>query len=261
MRRLIVETHASNQLYELNDPNGPSESEFEYAVVNAFSRIFRQFRCVVFGGSFLLDDRVYRPDIALVAKDMSHWFVVEVELVTHSLERHVLPQVRAFRYGEPQEDCKKILARALNISSSQASTLLALVPRTVAVVSNKRNLNWDIALKAHDVQSLTVSVFSSSDGSAAYEVDGNLEILNRSVGFGIFSMTDRSIRFPSSTQIPEGRVQILDPEGAPSWWQVTRSPTNIWVTKESGVIDVTHESHVQLIKTMSGQLSLRRLAS
>ena len=40
------------------------------------------------------------PDIAVVAKDLSCWFIIEVELSHHSLKYHVIPQVKTFIDGE-----------------------------------------------------------------------------------------------------------------------------------------------------------------
>src|SRR5262245_59330266 len=106
------------------DPDAPTEAEFEYRVVKALACLYQKYSCIVFGGTFYFEQRRYRPDLALVAKDFSHWFVIEVELVTHSLEGHVLPQVRAFRYGEPLGDCISVLSREPGIGASQAETLL-----------------------------------------------------------------------------------------------------------------------------------------
>src|SRR5689334_16688900 len=96
--------------------------------------IYPNHNCFTFGGTFKLEDNVSRPDLALVAKDLSHWFVIEVELISHSLEGHVLPQVRTFRYGEPQRDCISVLSDALTLDRFQSEQFVHSVPRTVAVI-------------------------------------------------------------------------------------------------------------------------------
>src|ERR1700730_17442443 len=102
MRTIMVGDCHVDRVYRQSDPDAPSESEFEFCVARALSCVYPDFRCVVFNGSFRYDDRTYRPDLALVANDFSHWFLIEVELVSHSFEGHVLPQVQAFRYGTPE---------------------------------------------------------------------------------------------------------------------------------------------------------------
>jgi hypothetical protein len=126
-------------IFRIIDPDEASEAAFEATVARGLSCIYGNYQCIIFSGSFRYDDRVCKPDLALTARDFSHWFVIEVELITRSLEQHVLPQVRAFRYGELQQDCTRILARELGISRGRAATLTEHIPRAVAVIANRRD--------------------------------------------------------------------------------------------------------------------------
>lgn len=258
MKTFLVGDCAADHLYALQDPDASSETELEFAVAKALSCVYPTHKCIVFGGGFRYDERIYRPDLALVAKDYSHWFVIEVELVSHSFEKHVLPQVRAFRYGEPQADCVTVLARELGVPRGRAMTLVEMVPRSVAVIANKRDNGWEIALRAHDIQLLSVAVFRTTSGVEAVEVDGELEILSESLGFGLYSATDRSLRFHRAVRLPTGPVQISDPSGTTSSWTVSVVGDTTWVTKDFGLPDLEHGTHVQVIRTIEGQLSLRR---
>lgn len=258
MRTLVVGECAPEHSYDITDPDERTESAFEYAVARAVPCVYRDYQCIVFTGGFRYDNEVFRPDLALVAKDRSHWFIVEVELVSHSLDRHVLPQVRAFRYGVPEPDCVTILARELEIDKAQAKTMLDFIPRSVAVVANRRIEEWEVSLRALTVQLLTVSVFRSNGGVEAVEVDGTLEVVSKSLGFGRYSAIDRSLVFPKSVEIPRGKIQINDPTGAPSRWTVADQGDVAWVTKDLGVPDIDHDAFVQLIRTVDGRVSMRR---
>jgi hypothetical protein len=258
MKTILVGECATGQVFEMSDPDAPSESEFEYSVARALTCVYRGYRCIVFGGTFQLDDRCYRPDLALIASDNSHWFVIEVELVTHSFNQHVLPQVRALRYGEPQEDCVNILSRELNIDVGEARTLVRLVPRQVAVVANKYNPEWEQKLSVLDVQLLSVSAFNSRSGMAALEVEGVLEVFEESVGFGRYSATDRSLVFPRSVRLPGGQINLCDSSGSASLWTVSFSDKLAWVKKDVGVPDIPDSSFVRIVKAFDGRLSLRR---
>jgi hypothetical protein len=259
MKTLMFGECAAERTFGLRDPNFPSETEFEYLAAKAITCAYPLYRCVTFGGGFVFEGKISRPDLALIANDFSHWIVVEVELITHSLNLHVLPQLRAFRYGEAQSDCAPILARRLSISASRAETLVKHVPRSVAVVANKRKLEWQMAFRALDVQMLVVSVYDSKEGQVAFEIEGTLERSKENVGFGEYSATDRSIRFHRGTGLPMGRVQVADSDGGPSWWVISGAPDAIWMTKETGVLDVEDGAFVQMIRTVEGQLYLRRL--
>jgi hypothetical protein len=211
----------------------------------------------VFTGGFRYDNEVHRPDLALVAKDRSHWFIIEVELVSHSFEDHVLPQIRAFQYGEPESDCVGILSRELGIDSGQARTMLEYIPRSVAVVANRRLDQWQWGLSAHTVQLLTVAQFEAPGGANAIELDGSLEVVAKSLGFGTYSATDRSLRFPRIAELPIAKIQLNDPSGAPSLWTVSESLDSLWITKDVGTPDIANGAFVQIVRTVDGRLSLR----
>jgi hypothetical protein len=260
MKTIIVPQGNDHRLYQLLDPGAPSEIQFTADVVRALARVYANYHCILFSGSFSYEGETYQPDLALVAKDYSHWFVIEVELVSHSLTGHVLPQVKAFCYGHPQSDCVTQLARELKVEKSRAMTLLSLVPYAVVVVANKRDAKWELALAAHGIQLLTVSTFRAVNGDNATEIEGYLEVLAQSLGFGSFSATDRSLRFDRSIPLPSGSIQIYDPSGTASLWTVARDERFTWVTKEVGVPDIENGASVQLRRTLGGRLSLRRPA-
>lgn len=104
-----------------------------------------------------------------------------------------------------------------------------------------------------------IFVFGEKDGGrVAYEMDGTLNVMQESLGFGRYSATDRSLRFPRGTKLPKGRVQIDDPTGGLAWWEVVEDGTQVWVTKETGMPDVINGVMIQLVRSFDGRLVLRR---
>jgi hypothetical protein len=258
VRTILVGECVNDHLYRIEDPDAPSESQFEFFAAKAFSCMYCEYQCIVFGGGFKYDDRIYRPDLALISRDFSHWFVIEVELSSHSFDGHVLPQVKAFRYGDPQGDCIAVLSRELRISQSQANTLLSHVPRRVVVVANRHKSTWEIALKAHDIQYLILSIFRSGNQIEALELEGSLDVIEEHLGFGKYSATDRSLFFPKTLKLAPGTVQINDPSGSVSSWTVIPAENFTCVTKDVGVPDIPDGSYVQVIRAIGGRISLRR---
>lgn len=257
MRRLFTGTCALENVFEIRDPSAATESEFESWVVKGLMCMFPNYRCVVFAGGFQHDGALYRPDLALVAIDFSHWFIIEVELTSHSFTEHVLPQVCSFRYGEPDPGCATALAASLGIGESQARTLLERVPYGVAVILNRENTEWEVALRAHDIQVLVVSSYTSLSGLEAIEVSGGLEVVRESLGFGQYIASVRSLRFGIPIRLSEGRVQIRDLHGNTAWWRVVKELGNTWISRESGTPEVPDQRTVQLIATGDGYLSMR----
>lgn len=258
MRRIFIGECDPSRNFTLVDPDGPSEAEFEATVAKALCCAYPDFQCVVFGGRFLLDGRIQKPDLALVARDYSHWFVIEVELASHSFEGHVFPQVRTFRYGEAQPDCEMILSRELRISPQRARTLVREIPRSVAVIANRNDQRWRDTLRLSDIQLLVVSVYQGAKGERAVEVDGVLSALDVSLGFGRYSAIDRSLRFPKSFRLPEGSLQVCDYDGTPSTWTIRRDEDSAWLTKDVGTPDLDNGKVIQIIRTMDGRFLLRR---
>lgn len=253
---LVGECTAAN-LFELWDADAALEVEFELIVAKALMCIYPTYYCFPFGGTFKLEDNVSRPDLALVARDLSHWFVVEVELVSHSLDGHVLPQIRTFRYGEPQPDCVTALAQALPLDRDQIQTLLLAVPRTVVVIANKRHRDWEISLRSLQVQLLTVSAFNSPSGVQAVEVDGKLVAKQEHIAFGQYFATDRALRFHRGVKMPDGEIMIDNFDGSGSAWIVTRDNSWAWVTKKQGTPDIANGAFIQMIRTFGGRISMR----
>ena len=261
MTTILVGNCEENNLFELSDGDAVGEIEFELLVAKTLLCIYPQYHCFPFAGTFTLEESGSHPDIALVAKDLSHWFVVEVELITHSLEGHVLPQLRNFRYGQPQDDCISILSRELDLDKSQIRTFLLTVPRSVAVIVNKRSREWEIALRSLQVQLLTVSAFASRSGVQAVEVEGRLIAQQEHLGFGIYVATDRSLRFHRDVKLPEGEIMIDDFSGTGSLWSVTRDSSYAWITRNRGIPDLPNDNYVQMIKAFGGRISIKRSPS
>jgi hypothetical protein len=243
--------------FDLFDPDGIAEVELELSVAQVLTQVYPSYECIVFTGTFLFEGRQCRPDLALVAKDRSHWLVVEVELLSHSFERHVLPQVRAFRYGDPAADCVSCLAAAKLMSAAQAETFLRFVPRRVAVIANKRNREWEIALASHGVQMLAVSVFVGPNDIRAIHIEGNLVGGDAHLGFGKVHLTDRAVCFGCDINVPFGEVQIRDANGAVGTWVITKQGGSTWFVKRHGVPDLVDGSYVQLVRECEGGLLFR----
>jgi hypothetical protein len=258
MRTLVLPQGPAWDLFDLCDPDAPNETEFEAITALVLGRAYAAYRCVVFGGAFQHEGEVRRPDLALVARDYSHWFVVEIEMLSHSLVGHVLPQMRALRFGEPQEDCAPVLARELSLQISQARTLVRVVPRTTVVVANGDNRDWQIALRALDVGYLSVSAFRSADGREAFEIRGTLAPVTESIGFGVYVLADGALRMARTVRLPDGPVQIVAEYGSVGLWTVTRDARFTWVSKDRGQPSLPDDARVQLLRTVEGRVLLRR---
>lgn len=258
MKRLLTGMCSRDHIFELVDPTRFFEIDFEAEVVKALSCLFPQYWCGVFAGAFVLEGDRRVADLALIHRSISHWFVVEVEIAGHDFDDRVLPQVRCFRYGEPEPSCITSLVRAFKqLERPQAEIILRHVPRYVAVISNMPDSMWSEKLKTLDVQFLTMSVYIDHKNRYAYEIDGSLAVGTESLGFGRYSAIDNCLRIPRFCGLPTGGIQIVDQFGVLSEWTVRDEAGMLWVSKRHGPALIPHESYVQLVRTFEGQISLR----
>lgn len=258
MKTLFTGECSHDNIFQLVDPTTFMEIDFEAEVVKALTCLFPDYWSGVFAGTFLLENERRTADLALIHKTLSHWFVVEVELAGHSFDQHVLPQVRCFRYGEPDQTCASSLLTGFSaLNRDQANALLIYVPRYVAVVGNMPDPQWAAALRALDAQYLTVSVYRSRNGGSAHEVEGRLVARTESLGFARFSAVDNCLRIHRGCGLLPGAIQIIDQFGTLSLWTVREGSGTLWISKDTGPALLEHESYVQIIRNFDGRISLR----
>jgi hypothetical protein len=258
MRKLLTGDCHPDNIFQLVDPTQFVEVDFEAEVVRALTCLLPDYSCGVFAGAFLLEGERRIADLALIHRSLSHWFVVEVELAGHSLEHHVLPQVRCFRYGDPEESCIGSLVHAFSVlTRDQAASLLSYIPRYVAVVGNMPDPVWTATLGAVDVQHLTVSIYKDRNGRTAHEVEGRLFVRAQSLGFARFSAIDNCLRIPRGCGLTVGNVQIVDQFGNVAGWTVREEAGILWIRKDCGPVLISHDSLVQIIRSFDGRISLR----
>jgi hypothetical protein len=258
MKKLLTGDCHDDNIFELVDPTAFLEIDFEAEVVRALTCLKPDYWCGVFAGTFVFEGDRRSADLALIHKSLSHWFVVEVELAGHSLEGHVLPQVRCFRYGEPEDSCVTSLTRAFGaLDRENARAILRHVPRYVAVVSNLSDTDWTRSLKALDVQHLTLSIFRDRNGRSAHEVEGSLVARTESLGFAQFSAIDNCLRIKKGCGLPVGEIQVTDQFGTSASWTVREDAGVLWVSKNRGPSLLSHNCYVQIIRSFDGGISLK----
>jgi hypothetical protein len=258
MKRLAIGECNDDDIFNLVDPTSFVEVSFEAEVVKAFTCLEPDYWCGVFAGAFTLEGERRTADLALIHKSFSHWFVVEVELAGHSLEHHVLPQVRCFRYGEADQSCVTALIHAFpQITREAATQILLYLPRFVAVVGNLPDSQWSTALLGLGAQYLTVSIYRNRIGNFLHEVEGRLTATAESLGFARYSAIDNCLRISKGSGLPVGKVQIVDQFGNPAIWTIREESGVLWLSKDRGPALLNHESFIQLIRTSDGVITLR----
>jgi hypothetical protein len=258
MRMLLLDEQGFPRL-ELADPTAANEPDFEIVAIKVLSRLYPS--CYVFPFKPIVqhDGVGWRPDVALVDKEFAYWFVIEIETVNHSLQKHVLPQVRAFRDGDYGREAAERLSENLSMTVPQAETFLSHIPRYVVVVSNHDQKEWKERLRAENIQHISIETFSRQNGSSAILVGELLKVAERSLGFGTVFASLQAIRIPASKFWRPGTYSILTTDGSIADWDCSEEGKLVWITKKRGLITAPDKMIVQFILQDEGRILLRDL--
>ena len=190
-------------------------------------------------------------------KGFAYWFVVEIEIATHHLEKHIIPQVTAFCEGRYDENAVGILSEALNVGTQRAETLLATIPRNVVVVSNKRDEKWNQKLATLGAQHIVIESYrNKTTGQTVHWVEGELIPAHRSLGFGRVRLTDGVIVTQVGSFWKEGVFEIHGPDGTANW-QCSIANERAWLMKERGLIEFHNDAVVQFLHRHDGTVIVR----
>jgi len=234
--------------FEQIDPTECSEDNFESLAIDVLKHLYPDCHVLDFKPTITYEGEGWQPDLAIVEKNYNYWFVIEVETASHSLQKHVLPQVRAFLGANYGQEAETKLAEGLKISLQQAKTLTRLVPRYVAVVSNHESDEWQKALAAENVQFLTISNYQTADAQKpALLINGTLHPAEKSIGFGTVQAQAQSITLPKTHHWEHGKEYKIKSDQGSSTWACTIESHAVWLTKTRGSIGIPDKSTVQFL--------------
>jgi hypothetical protein len=237
VKTILIKNSHTHQL-GLIDPTPVAEDEFEPIVISTLRKLYPNCLVFEFKPTIMYNGTGWQPDLAVVSKDLSFWFVVEVEIACHSLQKHVLPQVKAFRLGDYGEQACTILARELNVSEDHAKTLVRYVPRYVAVVTNHEDETWSRALAAENTQLITIASYEGQGADrTALLIHGTLAAAQQNRGFGKVIATMQQVILPAGSFWENGTYRITDPSGCANW-TCQLEGTRAWLSKKQGLIQL-----------------------
>jgi len=259
VRKVLVNDGTLYQM-DLVDASGVPEAEFEVDALGVLRELYGNCHVGEYRPLVLHEGEGWRPDVAVVSRDLSYWFIVEVETINHSMEKHVLPQVRAFRDGYYGEEAAVKLGRLVGVDVAQARSVIEYVPRHVAVVANHSDPSWAEKLALENIQFIGIDVFRRPEAWKGYLVSGALTSPEKSLGIGVVHASLHGISLPltGASTWCSGLYKITSPHGT-STWECAVDGNRVWLCKARGVVEFEDRSYVQVIGLEDGTLLLRRL--
>jgi hypothetical protein len=206
------------------------ESEFEHILFQEAARIFPEYHVVPFKTIVLSDDGDAKADFALVHRDYRSWWVVEAEMGHHSLEGHVVPQVRRLARGAYQDEHADYLcAQNVALDRLRVKEMIKGGQPRVVVIVNIPVPGWKEQLRPFNAVVAIFQIFRSKMNRYVYRVNGdfpseNNEIISTCSCWEIH----RFLKIDSPTQlgIKRGEVVTLHHEtGAIEWERVDIADT------------------------------------
>lgn len=163
--------------YEAQGTGVFTESEYEALILDRKASIFPGWQVSEFKRPVDGFEGRRVPDLALIAPDFREWWVVEIEVSSHSLDRHVIPQVVAFREGFYARRHSDSLTAALHLESSDAlDQLIHDVSPRIHVVVDQELPHWTSRLAAEGVTVSFVEIYRSIQDEFALRVSGAIPI-------------------------------------------------------------------------------------
>ena len=168
-----------NWYFEVS-PRAFSENEFESLLSSNVDCISSNYLCVPFKKTTYDDTGTSaRADLALIRNDYSDWRVVEVEMETHSLEHHVIPQVITLRDGiYDGSHAQYIASKNADLSIERLKSMMKGDQPRVLVIVNKPNNKWDRTLRAYGVDMMTFEIYRSKRNRHIFRIDGQFRRLS-----------------------------------------------------------------------------------
>lgn len=123
------------------------EAEFESLVQQHAASLFPGFMAARFDPLFRTPLGDVKPDMVLVDREYRSWYIVEVELSTHSITRHVKPQVEKIQAARPAaEHADWLVDRDDSWDRARLRRLMTDVPHATLLLANGPTPHWDDAL-------------------------------------------------------------------------------------------------------------------
>jgi len=255
MRTFFVGANADGRLDQV-DPTGRLERDFRKTVALVAPKLFPDFVVMPFTPKVVNQGSVWQPDLAFVDKRLGYWYVVEVEVQTHDLRKHVVPQVTAFRDGDYGADASMQMAKGLGVPSDNAATLIRSVPRYVLVISNSFDTDWSETLRSENISFVSIMEYGDTEKVQGYFVEGYIEPPARSLGFGRVVASHNAVLIRKDPRWKNETYEIIDNAGK-AVWDCVVDGDQVWLTKRRGFVLYEDGWFVQLMVDPSGALTMR----
>lgn len=199
------------------------EADYESTIRSNADVLFPGFGCYSFSPLVVSEFGNAKPDLCLIDVNYRCWFVIEVELDHHSLDRHVEPQVRRLAYGRyTDEHAMALVQENPHLSEVRLKQLFASHQPAVIVLTPRSRGAWISPLSNLGARVITVEVFQDHRNRRVFFVDGEFPRVNSGTLVSRLlpaPFLSRSLRIesPAALDVECGKLDILIDGGITEW--------------------------------------------
>ncbi|MBC7949004.1 MAG: hypothetical protein H7Y42_14055 [Chitinophagaceae bacterium] len=233
MSRILVTSDEAGPWYEeLSVVSTYSEGEYEDKIKQYAENIFSEYHTIRFKLGVDSFGLTKKPDLALIAKDYSAWWVVEVELTGHTVE-HVLEQVNVFRTGDYNpvsisKYVKRVFSEEIpdvHLDEESLTKLITDAEPQILVIVDAPTEDWRTALDNAGVCLCDLQVFKNAARSEAYKIGGDYpSIFVSTVHLKFHSLARNTLELISaanlSAPLADGQELLVSYKGRTSKWGI-----------------------------------------
>ena len=253
-----------NNWYEEISPTGVYETVYEGMVKAHAPNLWPRFQGVHFKANVYAGAEGVAADFALVERNYTEWWIVEVELAHHSFENHVLPQTRKLaeaKYGE--DEAVKLCEACPKLDLSKVKSMLKEHQPRVLVVVNKPRLDWIKPLAKHEAALAVFEIFQSDDNKRLFRVNGEHPIGPAEVisicRFDNFMRRWLLVETPAGLRVPHGhKITIVFNDHITEWERCADSG-KVWLYPPNGPNPLSDKFDYELIRRGDAQFMFREI--
>lgn len=169
MARMLI----NNVWYDEISAQSMFESRFEKIFLSQVEVLFPEYFTVPFKFTVSSSEGTAKADLALIDKNYLGWWVVEVEMSRHSLNGHVLPQIKILSQALYDENVANYFFKkqpALNLV--KLKDMMKGAQPKVMVVLDLPKPQWEEKLNKYNAILALFQVFKSPSNDFIYRING-----------------------------------------------------------------------------------------
>jgi hypothetical protein len=256
----------NDRWYEEVAPAGVYESFYEATVKTHAQQLWPRFHPVHFKASVYAGADGVKADMALIEKNYSEWWVVEIEMAQHSFESHVLPQTRKLAGASYGPDlATKLCDGCPRLDAAKVQVMVKEIHPRVLVVVNKPRPHWAKELKKIDALLAVFEMFKSDDDNEyMFRVNGEHPVGAAQL-LSVCRFDDLMNRWlvvedPIALRVSGQTHLTIEFEGHATEWVRKKMGSKVWLYTPHGPNPLPDRFDYELVRRGDGQLAFERRA-